>query len=60
MRNHAEVMGCGEAMSRQYMLVGAAFGTVMDARHMKKMKVTAELHDSIRKIYEPKPSIDTS
>eukprot|EP00961_Rhodomonas_salina_P225938 3054625-Rhodomonas_salina.1 len=24
------------------------------------MKVTAELHDSIRKIYEPKPSIDTS
>eukprot|EP00961_Rhodomonas_salina_P019000 256122-Rhodomonas_salina.1 len=24
------------------------------------MKVTAELHDSIRKIYVPKPSIDTS
>ena len=61
MRNHAEVMGCGEAMYRQNMrmLVGAAFGTAMDAKHMKKMKVTAELHESIRKIYEPKPALGT-
>eukprot|EP00961_Rhodomonas_salina_P169766 2287566-Rhodomonas_salina.1 len=61
MRNHAEVMGCGDVMYSQNMcmLVCTAFGTAMDVRHMKKMKVTAELHESIRKIYEPKPSIDT-
>eukprot|EP00961_Rhodomonas_salina_P218949 2959538-Rhodomonas_salina.1 len=55
-------MGCGEAMYRQnmHMLVGAVFGTAMDAKHMKKMKVTAELHESIRKIYEPKPTLGTS
>eukprot|EP00961_Rhodomonas_salina_P278696 3764984-Rhodomonas_salina.1 len=54
-------MGCGDAMYRQnmHMLVGAVFGTAMDARHMKKMKVTAELHESIRKICKPKPSIVT-
>eukprot|EP00961_Rhodomonas_salina_P139920 1883050-Rhodomonas_salina.1 len=46
MLNHTEIMGCGEAMYSQNMcmLVGAAFGTAMDAKHMKKMKVTAELH----------------
>eukprot|EP00961_Rhodomonas_salina_P036359 488774-Rhodomonas_salina.1 len=46
MQNHVEVMGCGDTMYSQNMcmLVGAAFGTSMDARHMKKMKVTAELH----------------
>eukprot|EP00961_Rhodomonas_salina_P111679 1502694-Rhodomonas_salina.1 len=47
---HARVMGCGDALYHQNMrmMVAAAFGSSMDAKHLKKLKVQAELQASIQ------------